>query len=220
METDSQHRVTTPSHDAISAIRQTEQQTLQEIDGVGSGLATRLLDGFGSRYGVQKAAAQYWDALTRVDGIDSSTAAQFHKRMIEADVTEPPTNASTDAIRRKTRAELNRQVGGGLEGNLTILAIEQVVTGTAVPSLRIVFEPVTPPFDSSSIRTPSLSTLFPQKTQAYQALLRELELPADAWECSPEKITQDYQDRILSRVVSFEYDDGFVVVLDSEQFHI
>ena len=210
----------TPSSDAIAAARQTDHQTLMKIEGVGRDLATTLLDAFGSRYGVQQAATNHWSSLAAVDGISEGMASEFRDRMEDAEALGPTHRASADAVRRAHRAELNRRTDHDSAGEFTIVDIGQVVSGMAVPALRLKVEPVSSDYDAPSGETPTLTTRVPQGTDAYESLLTHLELPSHAWKFSPEAVSRKFSDRIKGRTMSFYYRRGFVVKLDSAFYHI
>jgi hypothetical protein len=220
MTSNTQKRLTTPSSNAVAAVRESDHQLLTQIDGVGDELATALLDAFGSQYGVQRAATNHWSSLVKVKGISEAAAAEFRDRMEKAGALRPAHRASADAVRRAHRAEIHQRVKDGSTGQFTIVGVGQVVAGIAVPALRFKLEPVAGDYDPPSGETPILTTRVPQGTQAYRAYLEYLELPSNAWECTPIEVCQQYRDRIERRALPFRYQDGFVVELHDGHYHI
>jgi hypothetical protein len=214
---------TTPSSNAVAAARKADHETLTEIDGVGDELATKLLDRFGSRRGVELTAAKNWDSLTEIEGISEAAAAEFHDRMLDANVTEQEPGA--DAVRRGHRAKIYHRADQDHRGEFEVVEVGQEATGIVLPSLFIKVSPVSDAYDQESNHKPactgpSLSTRVPRGTQPYRAFLEHFELPADAWECPPKEVAQKYHDRIIGRMFPFEFEDGFVAELSSGRYHI
>lgn len=212
--------VTTPSSTAMNTLREKEHQMLIQIDGVGNELASVLLDAFGSLYGIQQAAASHWGSLTEVEGISENVASGFFDRMSDAGVMDAARKVSPDGYRRAQHAEMYRRTEDGHTGEFAIVDVSQVLAGMAVPALRVKFEPTTSAYDPPSGETPTLTTRIPQGTQAYRAYLKYLELPSNAWGCSPIEIAQQYRDRIEGRTVPFDYQNGFVVKLRDGNYQV
>lgn len=223
MTASTERTYTTPSSNAVAAAREADHGILTQIDGVGDELAAELLDRFGSRRGVQLAAAKEWETLTEIEGIGKSVAAEFHDRMLEADVVEQ--EPSADAVRRGHRAKLYHRADQDHRGEFEVVDIGQEVAGVVVPSLFIKVSPVGDAYDLHSNHKPAgtgptLTTRVPRGTQPYRAFLDHFELPADAWECPPKEATQKYRERMIGRTFPFKFEDGVVVELTSGRYHI
>jgi|AntDeeMetageno50_2_1112565.scaffolds.fasta_scaffold02185_3 hypothetical protein len=213
----------TPSSNAVAAARKDDHKILTQIDGVGDELVTKLLDRFGSPYGVQQAAAKEWETLTEIEGISEAAAVEFHDRMLEAGV--PEQEPSADTVRRGHRAKVYHRAGQDHRGEFEVVDVGQEVAGIAVPSLFLKVSPVGDGYDhptnhKSACTGPTLTTRVPRGTQPYRAFLEHFELPTDAWECPPQEVAEQYHDRIVGRTLPFEFEDGFVVELSSGRYHI
>jgi hypothetical protein len=164
MTTSTQREFTTPSSNAVAAAREADHRILTQIDGVGNEIATALLDTFGSRYGVQRAATSHWGSLIEIEGISEATATEFRDQMEEAEALRPTHEASADAVRRTRRAEIHRRGKNGHTGEFAIVDVGQEAAGVAVPLLRLKLEPVAGAYDSASGETPTLTTRIPKGT--------------------------------------------------------
>lgn len=214
---------TTPSSNAVAAAHKADHETLTEIKGVGDELATKLLDRFGSRRGVELTAAKNWGPLTEIEGISEAAAAEFYDRMLDANVAEQEPGA--DAVRRGHRAKIYHRADQDHRGEFEVVEVGQEATGIVVPSLFIKVSPVSDAYDLSSnhkatYEGPAITTRVPRGTQPYRAFLEHFELPADAWECPPKEVTEKYRERMIGRTFPFEFEDGFVIKLSSGRYHI
>jgi ERCC4-type nuclease len=94
--------------------RDRDLRRLQQLGGVGPVTAEKLLQHFGSLYGVWAAAHGYTDEIARVDGISREEAMTFYKKFSDAGI-ERSDVMTAEQVHRK-----NATYGGWHAGSETI----------------------------------------------------------------------------------------------------
>lgn len=201
--------------EALDAIRDTEIQTLRQIEGVGATLAARLLDELGSLAGVATPRT-FGTTLDAVEGIGEDMARAFPDRLSEGDIPTDLRCFDSDAARRAKYADMARRVNGEFAGWLEITEVHQLVTGVPMPALRVVFEPTDEGVDES------VYTTFPQGTQPYTALLDELGVSARYRKAPPDEIRWLHAADWQGRTVPFRYEQagGLILTLDGGEYRV
>lgn len=205
---------TRPDDDAFDAQRETEILQLRRVEGVGSSIARRLLERFGSLAEISRGAGMAYDALTEVYGISSEMASEFHDRMREEGAYQPLEEASADTARRGSRTNAYHEADGNLGNWAKIRSINQVVTGLPGAGLRVHFT-----LPDADIDT-TFGVTFPRSSPSYEALLSELEIPGSYWSDAPEDVRVNFENKIVGRCVPFRFEEGFVIALDEHEYRV